>query len=456
MGQAVKAGLYLRISQDRDGGSLGVHRQELLCRQLAETRQWEVAGIYTDNDASAYRGKRRPAYEALLADLEALRINAVIAWHPDRLYRAPRDLERFVETVEAARAAVATVAAGELDLSNSSGRMVARILGAVARQESEHKADRVKAKHTELAAAGKPNGGGRPFGYNDDRVTIRPDEATLIREAAKRVLAGESVRAVHRDWLARGITGCSLIRRTLVSPRIAGLREHRGVIVGKAEWPAILGRLEWEELRSILMNPARDRRKEPPRRKYLLTGGLARCGKCGTGLVARPDRGGRRYICSTDHGGCNGTFIVAEPLEDLIREAVIVAVTGDAFDRARARVNRSAPRLGAELAAAEHRLDALARSYAAGTVGLDAYQRATAQLSTHIAELRGQVAAGLGGAVARKLPSGEQALCQWWDQADVTARADVVRLVIDAVVIGPGAAGANTFDPSRVEIRWKV
>jgi DNA invertase Pin-like site-specific DNA recombinase len=456
MGQAVKAGIYLRISQDRGGESLGVQRQEKLCRELARSRGWEVASTYTDNDASAYNGRRRPNYEALLADVEARRIGAVLTYHPDRLYRHPKDLERFVEVVEGAGAAVATVTAGELDLATASGRMVARILGAVSRQESEHKGERVRAKAAELAAAGKSNGGARPFGLNGDRTTICEEEAGLIREAARQLLAGGSLRAVHRDWASRGIEKAPWnIRRLLTSHRIAGIRSHHGVEVAEAKWPPILDRDTWEELRSLLMNPERDQRKEPPRRKYLLTGGLTRCGRCGAGLVGRPTRGVRRYMCARDHGGCNRTFIVAEPLEDLIREAVIVAVTGPAFDKARDRVNRSAPKLGAELTAAEHRLDQLAESYAAGQIGLEPYRRATTRLEARISELRAQVAADLDGVVARKLPSGEKALLAWWDQADVTQRADVVRLVIEAVTIGPGSPG-SAFDPGRVGLVWRV
>jgi hypothetical protein len=35
----------------------------------------------------------------------------------------------------------------------------------------------------------------------------------------------------------------STLRRVLISPRIAGLREHNGEVVGKAVWPAIIDML---------------------------------------------------------------------------------------------------------------------------------------------------------------------------------------------------------------------
>jgi hypothetical protein len=42
----------------------------------------------------------------------------VVTWHPDRLHRAPRELEDFVDLVEATGATVATVTAGDTDLSD--------------------------------------------------------------------------------------------------------------------------------------------------------------------------------------------------------------------------------------------------------------------------------------------------------------------------------------------------
>ena len=64
------AGIYCRISQDRTGEGLGVERQEADCRQLAERLGWQVAGVYTDNDVSAFSKKPRKAFLRLLDDLK--------------------------------------------------------------------------------------------------------------------------------------------------------------------------------------------------------------------------------------------------------------------------------------------------------------------------------------------------------------------------------------------------
>src|SRR5664280_557281 len=92
------------------------------------------------------------------------------------------------------------------DSANDDGRFMARILGAVARKESDDKSRRIKRKALELAQAGKIGGGGtRPYGYEADRKTIRADEAEVIRECSRRLLAGESLRSVCASLIDRRI-----------------------------------------------------------------------------------------------------------------------------------------------------------------------------------------------------------------------------------------------------------
>lgn len=209
--------IYVRISDDREGAGLGVKSQTSDCRNLATRLGWDVTEVYVDNDLSAYSGKPRPEYRRLLADLQAGKAAAVLAWHTDRLHRSPTELEEYISICDPRGIVTHTVKAGPLDLSTPSGRMVARQLGAVARFESEHKADRLKTKHLVLAKEGKSTGGGyRPYGYRRIydrpepphrlvREEIVPEEAEIIRECARRVLAGEALAGVCRDLNRRGI-----------------------------------------------------------------------------------------------------------------------------------------------------------------------------------------------------------------------------------------------------------
>src|SRR5690625_3774762 len=96
MVETKQAAIYVRISRDREGAGLGVDRQENDCRDLAARLGWTIVATYTDNDLSAYSGKPRPGYLAMLEDVKAGRVNAILAWHTDRLHRKNAELEEFV------------------------------------------------------------------------------------------------------------------------------------------------------------------------------------------------------------------------------------------------------------------------------------------------------------------------------------------------------------------------
>jgi site-specific DNA recombinase len=131
----IRAGIYVRISGDRTGAGLGVARQEEDGRALCSRQGWPIYRVYVDNDVSAYSGKRRPAWDELLADIAAGLISAVVCWHVDRLTRSPRELEEVIDLHDQRGIILATVT-GEMDLSTPTGRMLARMLGAAARHEA--------------------------------------------------------------------------------------------------------------------------------------------------------------------------------------------------------------------------------------------------------------------------------------------------------------------------------
>ena len=100
-------------------------------------------------------------------------ISGLLGWHVDRLYRSMRDPERLIDVVEVAGVRFQTVNSGTIDLTNAAGKMVVRILGSVARQESEHHAKVAKqgaAVTGEWCASGS-----RPFGCNKIGVPLEPE-----------------------------------------------------------------------------------------------------------------------------------------------------------------------------------------------------------------------------------------------------------------------------------------
>src|SRR5215208_4744023 len=158
----MRAAVYVRQSKDHNDDGLAVERQRQDCLKLCADRGWQPT-VYTDNDRSAYTGKRREDYQRLLADIEAGKVDAVVSWDLDRLHRRPIELEHFMELADSRRLALATFT-GDVDLSTDNGRLYARIKGAVAKSESDRKAARQRRAGQQRAELGNPKAGPRPFG----------------------------------------------------------------------------------------------------------------------------------------------------------------------------------------------------------------------------------------------------------------------------------------------------
>ena len=467
----MKAAIYTRISDDRDGTAAGVKRQEEDCRKISDDRGWKVIGVYTDNDISAYRGKRRPEYQRLLSDMKNGVVDAVVAWHADRLHRHPTELEEFIEVAVTAGTQLATVT-GDLDLGTEDGQFTARILGAVARKESDAKSRRIRRKHEELARQGQPSGGGtRPFGYNDDRVTIKKAEAKLIREAAKRLLAGEATRSIVRDWHQRGISAVkggswkpTPFTRMMKSARIAGFREYDGELI-EGIWPGIIDRDTHLALRRLFAKP--DRRGGRGRR-YLLTGGIAVCGydDCQAALTARP-RGDRTpyYNCASsiqpDNKGCGRIGAVAEPLEDFIRDAIFTRLDSHALTAAlhaaHSDDDTSQEDLWASIAADEATLEMLAKDhYVDHLISRAEFLAARGPLEERISAAKADLSHDSSTRVLADVGSSREELETWWEAHDVSLRKALVAAVVEKVIIKPAVRGRNYFDADRVEIVWRA
>lgn len=459
----MNAGIYVRISDDREGRGLGVARQEADCRSLCHSRGWTIAKVYVDNDISASKGRVRPGYGQLCDDLKNGVIEAVVAYHNDRLHRSARELEDFIDLVQLAGAEVATVAGGLYDLTTATGQMTARIIGAVAKAESDRLGERNRRKQLELAEAGAVAGGGhRPYGFEDDRVTIRENEAAVIREAAARVLAGEGIRGICVDLTARGAhtaTGAAWapfsLRRVLLSARVAGKRQHQGSVIGKAVWPAILDELTWNRVTVILTDPARRVNGNP--RRYLLTG-LAVCGieGCGARLVARP-RGDKRrcYVCASGPGftGCGGIRSLAEPLE-----AYVVAKLFDALDAgtlaAAAPGDELLDRALARAGDLKAKMAELAGDYYADhAISKEQFVAASRRLSGRLAEAKREAAALSRRTTSALIIADGDLRARWKFLGFDVQRAFVVEHV-ERVVLTRAVKGRNFFDPGRVSIEW--
>lgn len=362
--------------------------QEKDNREFVTGRGGRYVYTYTEPDTSAWKRRPvrlpdgrvvhrviRPVFEGALADLKSgrapngERIDGLIVYDIDRLTRDSRHLEDAIEIVEHYHRPIIDIT-GTLDLLTDNGRAMARVIVAMANKQSADTARRVKRKHKAMQQEGIPGGGPRPFGWQEDRRTLHPREAKLIRDAARRLIEGAPRYAVVADWNRQGVLTANgkkwsvqVLKKVLSNPRICGYRSRividvdaetgsqsrHTVIVcddkGKpvmGQYEAILAPAEWQALTAIL-EEAPKRGNGHNARTYLLTGTL-RCGKddCGARLRAlkaspakKKPEGYFYYMCpgKATGRGCGGVLIPGPEADELVRKLVIAKHEEEAASR---------------------------------------------------------------------------------------------------------------------------
>jgi hypothetical protein len=280
-----------------------------------------------------------------------------------------------------------------------------------------------------------------------------------------RYIAGESITSLA-GWLnTEGITTVRggewrspTVRGLLRSERLAGLRVHRGEIIGPAVWEPIITPAKRDRVLARMDAAAQTARRTP--RRYLLSG-LLRCHRCGNKLYssARQDR--RRYVCQSgpDHGGCGGTMIVAPGVEELITDAVLYRLDTPELAAAltgRAAEDEHAAALSEQVASDRAQLDELAALYASKEISAREWMAARRPIEDRI-EVTARSLARLtrSDALSGLVGNGSE-LRSRWAELNLTRQAAIVAAVLDHAVIGPGTPYARGFDPNRVTPVWRL
>ena len=177
------AGLYIRVStEDQAREGLSLPEQEKRLRAMCEYKGYEIYKLYKDAGISA-KDMNRPAFEELLQDIREKKCNTIVVLKLDRLTRSVYDMEFIMKFLEE-NDAYLDCANEEINTTNSSGKMVARLLTTVSQNEIERTSERTKVG---LAGAIKEGHipGKNPLGYKRDgkKLVIDP----LTKDIVKRI-----------------------------------------------------------------------------------------------------------------------------------------------------------------------------------------------------------------------------------------------------------------------------
>lgn len=481
-----RALLLVRISDDKAGDSGGVGRQEEDGRALAARLGWEIAEVIVENDTSAYKRRRtklpdgstalrtvRPGFRAALDKLASGERDGMLAYDLDRVARDPRDLEDLIDVVESRRPHIPVMSVtGSLRLDDDSGIAMARIMVTIANKSSRDTARRVTRKHEALAAEGKPPGGGyRGYGFTAKGHEINETEAEIVREIAARILGdwdgwteeqreqidpemGESLNSIAADLQARKVptvTGAAWrdrsVRSVVSKPSVAGLREYRGEVVGKAVWDAIVPEERWEQVRARLAG--RHRAVDLTLQRWLT--GVLRCSKCGRMLHGWSGNNGRRYWCPPSLDGCGKIAVKAQFAEDEVERQILELLSQpEVLQRLRTVADTEVTdEARTELANDEAQLRLMAGMFARREITFPEYQEGRRIIEPRIKESRALLTSR-APRVLRRLLAEDDIAAGWSGLAPADKREVVLALVPGYDVLPHDRSMGNKFDPGRL------
>ncbi|RUR01424.1 recombinase family protein [Labedella endophytica] len=468
----------------------GIRRQVEACTALASARGYEVVATYEDNNVSGYKSRGAgTAFDRMLSDARAGRFDVLIVRKLDRLGRSLSTIESLTT------AKVATVTTdGEVDLASPAGRLIANVLTAVARNESEVKAERRVFANASRRTDGVPTSGRVPFGYRwvtakerAERGTTQAyevdgDRAQDVRDIFEAFLAGVPLGGIARELNDRGrrtVPSKShpegapfravTLRRILLSPYYAGLLPvppeggwgegynvesitRESCVPG--DWEPIVGEETWLAAKERLGHPGRRTNGGRTARKWLLSG-LAVCGTCFEPVRAGGGEAGiHSYRCrSMAHFMRRGV-----PLDRYVESVIVERLSRpDAADLLLDEERPDADELRSERLAVQARLDNVVSLVEDGTLTAESAR-------TAIRRLREE----LGGIDARMTEAGRvDVLGDIVGQADISAvwaslpldRKRAVLDVVMTVVVHTVGQGGRSQSMERMaattEIRWK-
>lgn len=283
----------------------------------------------------------------------------------------------------------------------------------------------------------------RAFGHTADRMGVVQVEAEAIVDAAARVLAGETLSAVVRDWNARGLTTAAggpwrvnslsslLVQRRLLGP------------------PQILDEVTHAQL--VALHASRGKGSRRATRRYLLTG-LLRCWRCGGSMRGMPrSKGADLYVCpGPPHGGCSGTAVTADHAEEAVGAMVLARLDCAPFPGS---VAADPDNLG-QLAEHRRRLTDLGELWASGQISRQEWLTLRRSVGDRAQAAEARVERDGRVAALRSLAGTGQALAARWPAMTIDERRAIVHAAVDHVVVLAAEPPRQVFRPERLQPCW--
>jgi site-specific DNA recombinase len=348
---ARRCAIYTRkstsVGLEQDFNSLDAQR-EACAAYIQRQPGWTLVDERYDDGGFTGANIERPAFQRLLTDIDAGKIDVVVVYKVDRLSRSLLEFAKLMERFGAAGASFVSVTQN-FSTADAMGRLTLNMLMSFAEFEREMIGERTRDKIAAQRRRGKWTGGTVPLGYTVEgkRLVVNDLEAVLVREVFSHYLEQRSTLAVARllneasrstkrhvaangrlrearPWSKADVT------RLLRNPVYAGYMGSHGELY-EGEHVPIVDRETFSKVRGFLEGkPTKGHSRNPD---YILRG-LLRCACCGSAFTPASTRKGRTeyryYRCTKrDKEGkeaCPSAPLPAGAIEEYVIERLREAV----------------------------------------------------------------------------------------------------------------------------------
>lgn len=338
------------VGLEQEFNSLDAQREACLS-YIQRQPGWMALEPRYDDGGFTGANTDRPAFQRLLQDVDAGRVDVVVVYKVDRLSRSLLDFAKVMERFNAAGTSFVSVTQN-FSTADAMGRLTLNMLMSFAEFEREMISERTRDKIAASRRKGKWTGGSVPLGYSvvDKKLVVNELEAALVREIFALYHEHRSALAVvrilnERQHTPRRNTMSGLARRPrawvtndvyriLKNPVYAGYYIVGGEIF-PGEHSPLIERSLFERTQKLLALATVPRRIASRNPEYLLRG-IVHCARCGASFTSASTTTRtavhRYYRCATrDKQGrqaCPARPVTAGAIETYVVERLRDAVAG--------------------------------------------------------------------------------------------------------------------------------
>ncbi len=458
----VRVAIYTRKSVtdglDQAFNSLDAQRQAIDAYVRSQVGLgWTALSKRYDDGGFSGATVDRPAFQALLHDVQAGLVDVVAVYKIDRLSRSLRDLAKLIDLFENHNVTFVSVTQ-HFSTANSMGRLTLNVLMSFAEYEREVIGERIRDKVQATRRRGMWTGGRPILGYDviDKKLVINDDEAAQVRWIFSRYIESPSLSAVaaalnERGWRNKTYTGRrgqAVVGKTFSKKTVGqlltnviyrGMQRCKDGTVPGAHPPIIADEL-WFAVQERIAGNRQNGGAQARNKTGALLRGLIRCGRCGSPFLHTfTTKAGRRYrfyVCERAHNEgvatCPKARIAAGKFEQFVADQ-IRAIGSDEI--LLAKTAASVARI-----AADRRVEIQVelRQMAKQLVAPDLADSELRQLEHRDRALRGEIPTlGDGTVDVAKLRAAVGGFTPIWEHLFPAERQRILRLLIERVTFNP-------------------